>query len=301
MPFFRVQFFFNLSAYGWSETMFTEGATHSGAFLRAQEYAEHRRKFMASNVVLKGIRISDEDVRGDSYVEQLNYTSTMTEPAPASDEAWTCLLIRLEATTLHRRNLFASGIPDIWAGYTTAAISPATAVGTINLAIQDWLNHVASGVWRIKNIVPEGQVPFRLIVRITGGPTRTRITFAPTPTPIQDRQEVRIEGIDDPRYEHLNGAHVARQVTDDSFEIAAASPDGQAIGEGRYRPIFHEYTEIDDAKFLRIGHRDRGVGNFLRPRGRQRNKCRGLRAEQYAIFSAQGGSIVLPLAPGPGT
>jgi hypothetical protein len=122
----RATFFFEDDQFGISETHdYQTGGALDTAVAPAIALLKKRMKLMGFGVTIVGVRLSKEGVFRDSLVLDPTDWAGIAPPAfnysgPAGnagtndpDQAKACVLVRAESSSLHRKSIYLSGIPDI--------------------------------------------------------------------------------------------------------------------------------------------------------------------------------------------
>jgi hypothetical protein len=112
VPIYKASFFFQVRAYGWSESFALQraDASYANAGVNAQQLAIARAACLGQQGALIGFRVSDISIRGDGLAVQTN----LPGPTPCdSDNPWSALSVRFRDGTFSAgKTLFMRGIPD---------------------------------------------------------------------------------------------------------------------------------------------------------------------------------------------
>ncbi len=86
---FKCTMFFDGRTHGWSESWWLNQASldYDGAMSNLMSLAKVRSKLLGKECSIKGLRVSMQDVRGDSYLEYVTYKGNYQEPAAEPDAA----------------------------------------------------------------------------------------------------------------------------------------------------------------------------------------------------------------------
>lgn len=121
MPQFRVDFFFLSDSNPWSERYYCVGVNnHKDALTRGEDLGRFRTRMLAgprNDVVLDVIRISDDQLDGDSLVStkysippESGYNNNLVTPR---EVPWSVLLLRAESGVLYRKSIYLGGVPQV--------------------------------------------------------------------------------------------------------------------------------------------------------------------------------------------
>lgn len=129
----RITLFFQQGDYGWTESYFPPSTDYTSATAFANLLAPIRVGLLAaggSTPVMTGYRVSDDTVFRDALVQ---FFQPPLQGALSGNplHPTTCLLLRLTATPLVRRPLYARGIPDSLMRADGSYI-PGPALGAVN-------------------------------------------------------------------------------------------------------------------------------------------------------------------------
>lgn len=106
---------------GWTETLFSNDSVLQNVMTRAKAYAADRFKLLGNGQSIKAIRVSNDDVRGDSLLFRANqlYLNTgeasdnkVPDEQNVPDTPWQSILLRFESGADYHKSLFFRGIPD---------------------------------------------------------------------------------------------------------------------------------------------------------------------------------------------
>lgn len=112
MPVYRTTWFFNWNKMGWTENIHHTGTSLDDVVGAVNVVAPLRRQMLSAGCILEGVRISDDEIPGDSsFVLNLAYGPGLWNED--TDAIWNALLVRIESGPLNRRLLYLSGIPDV--------------------------------------------------------------------------------------------------------------------------------------------------------------------------------------------
>lgn len=109
----KTTFIFAQGKQGWTETYYSQPDDMTTAMDDAKSLAQDRALMLNKQAYIEAIRVSDEAVVGDSGIE-VNGLISLTNSKIDGDTCWNSWLIRVEATTKYRRQLWISGMPDEW-------------------------------------------------------------------------------------------------------------------------------------------------------------------------------------------
>lgn len=114
MPIYQLTFFFKAGEGGWSENYFCSAASGTAAATLFNSLRDMRLPLLSPDVSLVGGRISDVNVKGDSYPTTTAFPTPGTYPTPAgatSAVGQNCIRVLFNAGPLIRANRFFHGIP----------------------------------------------------------------------------------------------------------------------------------------------------------------------------------------------
>jgi hypothetical protein len=159
--------FFNAYQSGWSETYFIGSDSYQDAATAIEAIATARRAMLVNDVELEAIRVSDTDVKGDSWpvISAFPVPGTYgATPALLSSNLGLALRLKIFGGPLKRAARFVRAIPSDCLG-PGAEFNPTAA---FNTALTNWMSLVEVSCnigTRIKNAVSS---PFYLFTAITG-------------------------------------------------------------------------------------------------------------------------------------
>lgn len=146
-PIWRVTFFFAEGENGWSESVHSTLGAFSGVLAAVFKYITARMSCCPSSVFLTHVRISDDNVFRDVYLDPVAL------PAPGTyigggpgDSPWTALDVRMTATPVVQRSLFMRGIPI---GQVSGSVYQPNA--KFLAAVTAFTNQLLTNGWGIKN------------------------------------------------------------------------------------------------------------------------------------------------------
>lgn len=170
MPEYKCTFFFELAKYGWSETWFRQEATPDAALASSKVLAAQRASLLASPAQLSAVRISDESIQRDSLF--FEWTGNALEGGNTfgnSDIPNTAALLRIEAGSLYRRNLYLRGIPDSFVTEPNGLVlDPAW-----NKNFQGYRSLLINSQWHLKAIQKTPPPPTQFITGAARGANGT--------------------------------------------------------------------------------------------------------------------------------
>lgn len=109
----KLTYFFNQGRWGWSETWYKTVGTLPDLYRAGLAFADKRAACLAKGCIIEAMRSSLEGVNGDSYMETaLGGKLPKTPIVLEADAPWNALLLRAEATSLYRRQVWLRGVPD---------------------------------------------------------------------------------------------------------------------------------------------------------------------------------------------
>lgn len=108
----RTTWFFKLKNYGWTESLHHTVEDVAIVTARCRDLAPYRKSILSNDAQLVGVRISDDLIFRDStFLADPTIVGPGTFPG-TSDPAFTSLLLRWDASTTTRKNMYLRGIPD---------------------------------------------------------------------------------------------------------------------------------------------------------------------------------------------
>lgn len=114
MPIYQLTYFYQAGNAGWSENFFASSASGAAAATLFNSLRDQRLPLLSPDVLLTGGRISDVNVKGDSYPTTTSFPTPGTYSVPAgatSAVGQNCLRVLFNAGPLVRANRFFHGIP----------------------------------------------------------------------------------------------------------------------------------------------------------------------------------------------
>lgn len=277
MPFFKVNYFFKLDEAGWSETFYTPDLADAGVALdRARTLVVPRVRLLANdhlasiNPRLAEVRVSDVAIQRDSLVFTVSPTDGVNA-TPVIDDAvlpiFNSLLIRLEAGSLYRRQLYLRGIPKQLSGpggiYRPNPLYNAV-FGQYVLAV------LASGFGILAWQKPGVFVPLQNIVNVTNGVDGVTINAPAHGLINQDRLRVQSA----PGTHGVRGNWVAKVIDVNNFVlIGAPAFTGTYLGGGKWYKRVQGVVAFTSMLIESLVHRDTGRP-FDSPRGRRKRPAR---------------------------
>lgn len=138
---------------GFSEVYHLEIGTYADASAAASSLLGKRLAMMCEDIALHYARVSDIDVKGDSrLVSEINYPAPGTfAPGEKSEPLSNAVLVRQEATELHRGMREVRAIPDS----VLDGQKYKTVLGW-EAAFTDWKDKLRADPWRLKVKDPAG-------------------------------------------------------------------------------------------------------------------------------------------------
>lgn len=287
---------FDAAKYGWSETYFKQG-TISDADPLVVPLAQARLKLCGIGVNLTAVRLSQDDVRGDSRLRQLNYVTAIDagpgagfgddQPNPGggggagrqqvfpavqtpSDFPFVAALVRSESTPLYRRMTYLRGNPDTVTRFNDPVLSAAWLLALREL--RDYLIVSKMGFMVIDR--SPGSNPIReidsMIVEDNAGGKRVIAVTTSNAHGFKLGEFVRISGLKLPKA--LNGTHqvIALDGVNTFVIDGTGLPLGRVLIDGKpvvlhRRDRLAEFTGMEWQRFV-----SRKTGRpFDSPRGRR--------------------------------
>jgi Lipase (class 3) len=195
----KLSFFIKEDNYGPSENIYMDyGASPSGdiyalALYDATVIATVRRLLMSPSASIDEIRVSDDQVFGDSEVSPLTGLTGQFSATPVGLPTFACLLTRIEAGPNHRGRLFLRGLPGgVSSDPNTFAPTPAwntawtkfvnmflVAAKASTVSIPNYLK--MTGVPVLRCVVPETSFKPLTVQLNTPNPLSLTMTFAAAP------------------------------------------------------------------------------------------------------------------------
>lgn len=265
MPLFRATFFFkNSNGYGWTETIHSNKATLTDVLNAAAALVPIRQKLMGNDVFLPFVRVSDDLVRGDSFIFQVpgGSTGNATHNAQTSDIPNTCLVIRLDASSTRRRTLYLRGQPDT----VVQSGGVYTPDGPFITNMDRWLQQLIDDTWAIKGKSGTA-LPIPISTATQTLPDGVVTVTTPTPHGLSVRDTVTIQRcVGSPQ---INGTWQVNKVDSaEVFKILIKQIMGNYLGAGTATASAFNALPIIEGEVRGVSHRITGVP-FDRPRGRR--------------------------------
>lgn len=274
MAVIRCTFMFRAPDYGWSETIYNNANTLAAARTQAKTLGDKRflllgnpsgninnPKLISGSAKLDGIRVSDDSIKGDSLVEVYGPSSGFSNGfGVPCDPMQTCLLVRLEAGTLHRRSLYLAGLPD---DYVEDGQWKGAAMFTTRF--DAWATELKNGSW---GIFARDKAATKYVISNAVYTTNWSITTTGNHG-LQSGDYVQISECAAPT--ELNGKHRVVVTSATTFEPIGTFTGGTFSGFGKVQKISKTFVPFDSVEIVRIANRQRGKG-YSGPRGRARKK-----------------------------
>jgi len=131
---FKVNFFFTGSlGSGWTETWYNNGVDYTQTLLQANQLGTLRQGLAGVGSVLKEIRVSDDNITGDSLTD-VSGNNLFFEKTEQTDVPFVSALVSMSAGTLYRRSLQIRGVPDqlkVTASFGVASLSGTEALSEL--------------------------------------------------------------------------------------------------------------------------------------------------------------------------
>lgn len=166
MAIYQLTFFFQVGNYGWSENYPTNVATPTDAETNFGSFLTLRLATMFSDCKCVGGRISDVNVKGDSYPLIVSFPEPGTYAgtgATKTSAGQNCLRVLLNSSPVIRANRYLHGIPNNQ--YTTTFYTPTSDWLTL---IADFMNAIVSNSGTLTKIKGAIVPPFYTYTPYTG-------------------------------------------------------------------------------------------------------------------------------------
>lgn len=114
MPVYQLTYFFQVANYGWSENLFVSQPSGDAAATKFNSLRDLRLPTLSPDCELTGGRISDVNVKGDSYPTTTTFPTPGTYAVPAgatSAISQNCVRVLFNAGPLIRASRFFHGVP----------------------------------------------------------------------------------------------------------------------------------------------------------------------------------------------
>lgn len=265
----KVTYIFNFGRNGWSETWYQATSDNlDQVMILARQVATKRAALLAKGASLEAIRVSDEQVSGDSILETTpNKLATTEASTKDPDTAWNCWLGRATSGSLYRRSVWFRGAPDEWIIWdpTTLKFAP---VPTFAKAVADFEAILVKNVFAIKALGKElAFSPITKISKIEEG-VGGKYKITATAHGFVNTDSVRVYGVKGDNISDVNGVWEVFNATADTFEIPLNVSVGFLYkGGGKVRVRKYKYPQIDFLEYVRAAKRDTGRAFFV-TRGR---------------------------------
>jgi len=270
----KVNLFYEQGKFGWSEVYYRQNETLADTIKAAKRLATRRCEMNGDNTTLTYIRASVRDVQGDSEID-VETMSTGTQGKisvaavnGASDSPWTAFLFRCEYDALHRRMLYARGVPDSSIGHDPE--NPRVPGTPVEEAITKFKKELVDGGWgsvfSIRSQVDNPSFPVTVLDIVSGHATVTATghTYA-----ARDTVFVQIKRLDGSRMS-INALLTVPVANLLKFEWPVADIINEAV-TGVARKRVYEFRPFAKVHLRKTTHRDTGRP-FDSPRGRQSKK-----------------------------
>jgi len=178
MPDFRVTFFFEVGQSGFSESWYRTAASHQTAMNAARgQFLTKRLGFLASNIVVQAIRVTNPDPPRDSLLESVFASNPQ---APRGDYPGLGVHVRVSSGPNYNREQIFRGPPDEWMIYSDV-LGAFTYNATWRLQFDAFSAELANNGWslRVFDRVGVPAVKITNVVRDGGGLTCTVETTTP--------------------------------------------------------------------------------------------------------------------------
>lgn len=268
---FACTMIFGAGKQGWSETFYRNADTAEDALAVLDLLSKVRRLAVGKTALLEAFKVSNVAVRNDSLLEEKAWSMEAGNTVDTRrDVPGVSMLLRLEATALHRRMFHLRGVPDSWIRYNedgSEFVHPSfTEFKTLFEA------ELATG-WRMKVISKD---PGDLAaVNVTGlevvGVTKN-FTFTVNGVAPQVGDKVRVGGLEGTNVKQFQGTYrVNARPSATTFTVAVPNYDGSVFSldaAGTVSKVVVKYLGITDLDFIRFGTRRTGRAFFV-PAGRR--------------------------------
>lgn len=285
----KATLFFEDHKYGWSESYFQDGIDNLGVIYGdAIALAEQRATLNGAGVLMPYIRVSNEAIKRDSLVQQINLftigpgtqeipaganvvkTAFATSGSTKPDRPYSAVLLRFEAGSLYHRLMYMRGIPD---DLITDPVGPANNQGWAK-SFLDWraLFEARLSRWKIKVLSKEDANVFKKVTRLQRPTDGVSVIVTVPGHGYANSDRVRLEGLP-PQARAFNGVWRVFEVTADTFTLEGTR--GPVLDyitlTGTAHRLEYVYKGITDIVTRGQTHRDTGRP-FDSPRGRRKSR-----------------------------
>lgn len=269
---FKCNLFFGQGTYGWSETYYREEESYNACLEALDKLREKRIALLAKGASCIGSRVSDDAFQNDGQVlEPPNVpVEQVNDPNEAGvDQPWTCLLLRLQAGPVYRRQLYIRGIPDEAVAFPFKQAEN-TVIGKKWWTRMRGFTSLLTTSWRLKTMkrVGVGFNGTQLITVVPGVGLGTYVLTLTADVGVAPNSLIHLYR--NARQSQWNGNFrvIETGVRTVTVYNGRANP---AIGQlkGKARILDYQYPQITEALVVRWTHRDTGRP-FDASRGRQR-------------------------------
>jgi hypothetical protein len=223
---------------------------------------------------MPAIRVSFDDTFRDSLLSTATAGNELAdakgEGAAPPEVPWSVILLRLESSSLYRKNLYLSGVPQL------TIIDPPgpQMVAPFQKAFNAWKKELLSGRWGFKvrskdpAISPENPVLF-----VTSAGTPPELVIAPIPPGTVVGDQLIIRGgrySSGPAVNH--GTFVVSKIDAGTAQLMGAPFQGGYTGGMFVRKLKYVVVPYTDVIVRGETHRKRGVRSGNAPLGRSRNR-----------------------------
>lgn len=257
MPLMRTTWFFNAGAQGWTENFHHLADNYLQVVTALQNVAPLRRAMLSNEMRLQGVRISDDDIPGDSVfvIDGVQGAGTWSG---TSDPVFSALLVRLNAGALHRRNLYMSGIPD------DQVVSGAKVFTAPYLAkVRAFLDSLPVNNFGLRTLLESGNPWLNVLAVSDAGVVTTTTVHGYSAGQLVHFRRLKVT----PKMPYR--AMVGPTPGSLSFTVAPWAPRPAVIFGGQVKRISYVVLPIGGAIIESIVKKSRGRAFFV-PRGRRR-------------------------------
>lgn len=250
----KVDFFFELGKYGWSEKWFNSGADHTTVLARAQNYLDARLPLSPQAIRCTYVRVSDPKIKGDSRIILPIAGGSKGQGSAVPDVPWNTVIVRVDAGPLYRRSLSVRGVADDQV-YVDEQNRVQFNSGQTQAAWNKFRKELVDGNWAVRAITKVINPK-----KIFHASTETPILCTTTePHGLTSGDSVTISRAKGMTY--LNGRWTVNVKSATTFELNESAPNVLPLYQDNtaiWYPHLHDYFDVDKAEVRKITSRDTG-------------------------------------------
>lgn len=277
MPTAKVSLFYQLYEQGWSVSLMHDYISSLSELTVDTSFLASALSFAyTTETILKYVRFSDDAIRGDSYIIDLNVSGAGPGNFPRVGQAVTptaepnaCVELRVESGTTNRKALFLSGIQNA----AVIATEPYQAPTSIQIAVNSLNSLWTRSNWKFKGrdtTVPKTAIQGATPV-LAPNPGQWTLFFTASPG-LTIGQKIFVGGVS-PRGGGLTGNYFVsgNQQQGAVWQITLSGgsapklPSYTYLGGGYIQQLVPKYYLINNCLIRRPGSRKRGRPFGLRP------------------------------------